>query len=154
MSGDKTQDFGHVDLVWKGGMSVVITKYLWPLITSLFVVLFGVTLLIWPFALHTNIRGWTPGTMSDFWTGLGVIVVGLFMAGGWYSHLHRELISRGIIRVHKPKPQEPAYARQPATPATNDDLDDKLRILAESVLNDLNAQLESKDRRRGGGPVA
>ena len=135
-------------------MSVVITKYLWPLVTSLFVVLFGVALLIWPFALHTNVRGWTPGTTSDFWTGLGVIVVGLLMAVGWYSHLRRELISRGIIHQHKPKPQEPAYVRQPAAPATNDDLDEKLRILAESVLNDLNAQLESKDRRRGGGPVA
>ncbi|MCL4495660.1 MAG: hypothetical protein M1294_12700 [Firmicutes bacterium] len=133
----------------------MITKYLWPLVTSLFIVLFGVTLLIWPFALHTNVGGWTRGTTSDFWTGLGVIVIGLLMVAAWYSALRNELIDRGIIEVRKPEPQAPAPIRQPSPGprASQEDLDEKLRVLAETVLRDLNAQLESKDRRRG-GPVA
>ncbi len=86
------------------------TKYLWPLVTSLFIILLGATLLILPFALHANVRGWSSGSTSDFWTGLGVIVVGLLMMLGWYAQLRRELINRGIIEIPQPNASSPNEA--------------------------------------------
>jgi len=137
------------------------TKYVWPLATSALVVLFGVALLIWPFALHTNVGGWTDATTSDFWSGLGVIVVGLLMLLGWLGGLQQELIRAGVIEVRRREPvAAPAAPPQGGMPqygapsAANSDLDQLLRPLAETVLRDLSAQLAAKEGRGGGGPVA
>ncbi|MCY0877665.1 MAG: hypothetical protein OWU84_01790 [Firmicutes bacterium] len=138
------------------------TKYVWPLATAALVVLAGVALLIWPFALHTNVGGWTSATTSDFWSGLGVIVVGLLMVMGWLTGLQQELVRAGVIEVRRREPATvPPQASAPqagmpgyGTPSANADLDQLLRPLAETVLRDLSAQLAAKEGRGGGGPVA
>lgn len=129
------------------------TKYLWPLATSVVVMLLGVLLLLWPFAVHTNVSGWTDATTTEFWTGIGVAVVGLIMLWGWYGGLRKELLEIGIIRP-RPKPQR-APEEPTATPeAPHDDLDRLLRPLAETVLRDLTEQLQQKEANRGGGNIA
>ncbi len=133
----------------------MLTKYVWPLITSVLVLLFGVALLVWPFALHTNQGGWSAGTTSDFWSGLGIIIIGILTGLGWYTALQQEMVRRGIIEIRREQPPSPPEPKKPApSPGKPDDMDIVVRQLAETVLRDLSTQLETKDRRRGGGPVA
>ncbi|MCL5116924.1 MAG: hypothetical protein M1272_07225 [Firmicutes bacterium] len=128
----------------------MVTKYVWPLASSALVVLFGAALLIWPFAVHTNVGGWTHATTTDFWSGVGTIVIGLLMFLGWYGGLKHELVQRGIVEVRRVEepPTPPA-----AVAAPSEDLDRLLRPLAESVLRDLTEQLAAKEGRSGGGSI-
>lgn len=126
------------------------TKYLWPVATSTLVALLGAALMIWPFAAHTNAGGWTHATTTDFWTGVGVVVIGVLMLLGWYGGLKQEMMARGLITVPEPEPEAAPTAPAPA----GEDLDRLLRPLAESVLRDLTQQLAAKDGRPGGGNIA
>lgn len=128
----------------------MVSKYVWPLVASLFMALFGAALLIWPFAIHTNTGGWTRATTTDFWSGVGIAVIGLISAFAWLSGLRQDLVARGLITV---RPRNPIPSPQPQQPVTDSeaDLDRLLRPLAETVLRDLTQQLASKDNRGNGG---
>lgn len=122
------------------------TKYVWPLATSGWVTLLGVALLILPFALHTNVHGWTDTTSTLFWSGVGVAVVGLLGVWGWFSGLRDEMVARGLVEKRAPSDDE----RPAAQPA--DDLDAMLRPLAETILRDLTTQMAAQQdaTSRGG----
>jgi hypothetical protein len=133
----------------------MVSKYVWPLVTSLFVALFGAALLIWPFAIHTNTGGWTHATTTDFWSGVGIAVIGLIGATAWFSGLRQELMARGLVAA-KPRNADPAPAPQQPVGNPEADLDRLLRPLAETVLRDLTQQLATKNNRgnSGGGTLS
>ncbi len=128
----------------------MVTKYLWSLTASLVIAILGAALMVWPFAVHANVGGWTRGTTIDFWSGIGLAVVGLLALAAWYGALKRELIEAGIIEV-RPRQPEPATPSAPTTATPDDDLDRLLRPLAETVLRDLSAQLKAKEQGTGTG---
>ena len=123
------------------------TKYLWPLVTSLILALAGAALIIWPFAAQTT-GGWTKGTTTDFWSGIGIAVIGLVGLAGWLGGLKRDLVQKGFVAPRLPSPRETPEA---LAPTTTDDLNRLLRPLAETVLRDLTAKLDSKPGRTDGG---
>lgn len=137
------------------------TKYVWPLATGALALLAGAFLIVWPFALHWNHGGgWTLATQVDVWSGVGVVVVSLVGLWGWYRGVQIELVERGIVRVPEPEgahatedQTEPAREALPYHPTTETDqnLEELLRPLAESVLRDLSQQLNRKDERRREG---
>lgn len=129
----------------------MVTKYVWPMATSAVVVVAGMALLIWPFALHTNVGGWTHATMSDFWSGIGLVVLGLISLMAWYGGLRKELVSLGVME-EKSKAVDASRPEEFSVPRGNDDnLDQLLRPLAETVLRDLTEQLAAKEGHRSGG---
>ncbi len=123
------------------------TKYVWPLATSALVTLMGFALMVLPFALHTNAGGWTHTTDTLFWSGVGVVVLGLLAIWGWFSGLSEEMRAQGLIKTPQPAKREETPAAPP-----EDNLDAMLRPLAETVLRDLTAQLAAKNEaaHRGG----
>ena len=123
------------------------TKYLWALASSALVVLLGASLIVWPFLVHTNLHGWNHATTTEFWSGVGVAVVGLLMLAGWYGGLRAALMELGIIAPRTSNAPEPVQA---APASADEDLDRLLRPLAETVLRDLTEQLAAKDQAGGG----
>lgn len=125
------------------------TKYVWPLLASLVIAILGAAMIVWPFAVHAQVGGWTRGTIVDFWSGIGIAVIGLLAFASWYSGLKKELVQRGAIEVRRPEPEAPPT---PATTPVNqeEDLDRLLRPLAETVLRDLTEQLAAKEGRTSG----
>ncbi|PSR22877.1 MAG: hypothetical protein C7B45_05265 [Sulfobacillus acidophilus] len=128
----------------------MVSKYVWPLVTSLFIALLGAALLIWPFAIHTNTGGWTHATTADFWSGVGIAVIGLISAATWFSGLRQDLIAQGLVAV-KQRQSVPAGESQQPVGQSDADLDRLLRPLAETVLQDLTRQLANKGNRSNGG---
>lgn len=125
------------------------TKYVWPLVTSLLIAVFGAVLMAWPFAMHANVGGWTRATTTDFWSGMGLALVGLLGVAGWYAGLRQELVRRGFVTIRRATPDAPV-ATAPE-PSHDEDLDRLLRPLAETVLRDLSTQLAAKEGRVTGG---
>ena len=126
-------------------------KYLWPIVTSGLALLAGVMVMILPFAMHVNLGGaWHTATYTDFWSGIGLIVVTLIMAGTWLWALRAELIRRGVIRLPKTAPKKSASQTDSSPspeshPRSDAEWDELLRPLAEAVLLDLSDQLNRKE---------
>jgi hypothetical protein len=129
-------------------------KYLWPIVTSGLILLAAVILMILPFAMHVNFGAtWRTATYTDFWSGIGLIVLTLIMAGSWLWALRLELVRRGIIRI----PERVSAQDKPSSgtdsslsdshPRNDSEWDDLLRPLAEAVLLDLSEQLNHKESR-------
>lgn len=74
----------------------MIRKFVGAVAASL-AVLGGLWLMIAPFALGTQPENadWTEPTISEFFTGLGVAVVGLAGVVSFAMALHEELVARG-----------------------------------------------------------
>ncbi len=126
----------------------MMTKYMWPLVSSALVAVLGAGVLIWPFVVHAGTTGpWTTAVLTDFWSGVGLTVVGLASLGAWYGGLKRDLVEKGLVKAPVAAPPDETPAAGPA----QDDLDRLLRPLAESVLRDLTEQLAEKQRRGDGG---
>lgn len=135
----------------------MVGKYLWPLATSALTTLFGAGVLIWPFIVHASHGSWTKATVTDFWSGVGLALVGLVAFGAWYGALKRDMVQKGLIEMPaKPEPSEASTPEASAPSGGDDDLDRLLRPLAESVLRDLTEQLEAKEQSHtsGGGSLA
>lgn len=110
--------------------------------------------MIWPWAIHTVHGSWTRGTSTDFWSGMGLALVGLAGFGGWYAGLRQELIQRSLVAPRQAAPANPPPADDVAAATPAEDLDRLLRPLAESVLQNLSEQLASKDARQSEGGVS
>ncbi len=124
------------------------TKYLWALATSALIVLLGASLTVWPFLVHTNLHGWSHATTAEFWSGIGLAVLGLLTWAGWYGGLRGALVEAGIMASRTPQAPEAVQSSAPAS--QDEDLDRLLRPLAETVLRDLTEQLRSKEHAGGG----
>ena len=81
----------------------------------------GLWLMIAPFALGTQPEhnDWTDPTTSEFFTGLGVAVVGLIGVAAFAAAIYEELVVRGLVAVRQkqaepePEPVGPAAERRP-----------------------------------------
>lgn len=135
-------------------------RYLWTLPAMAVAVLGGVALMVLPFGLHYSPSGsWNTATETSFWDGLGLVVLGLVGVGATVSALGQELAARGLAARRERERSAPAprpVAERPARPVAGDgasqDMDQMLRVLAESVLRDLAQQVQASEpsRRREG----
>ncbi|MFI6631344.1 hypothetical protein ACIBI7_20940 [Nonomuraea fuscirosea] len=114
-------------------------------------VLAGLWLMIAPFALGTQPEDadWTNATQSEFFTGLGVAVVGLVGAIAFVLAIREELVLRGLVqpRPRKAEPEpEPEPVPVPAPQTSSAELASLLAPLVEALREDL-----STGARPGGG---
>lgn len=120
-------------------------RYLWPLGAMMATVLAGVAVLVAPLALNLSAGGpWTTATESMFWSGVGVVVVGLLAVGAW----QRELTQAVADALPKPAPaEEPAQAAAPEEAVSAEERwEAELSRLAEAVLLDLKAEATNTKR--------
>jgi hypothetical protein len=114
-------------------------------------VLAGVAVLVAPFALHLNVGShWTKGTETMFWSGVGIVVVGLLALMVWQRDLN------GAVAEASPQPaveegleqgvEAPASGSQQKAPSAEEQWEADLAKLAEAVLQDLKAETEPPKR--------
>ncbi|MEW9555967.1 hypothetical protein [Nonomuraea sp. NPDC050783] len=101
----------------------------------------GLWLMIAPWALGSqpDNADWTDITTSEFWTGLGVAVVGLAGAISFALAIHEELVKRGLVVVKPRKVEQPEPEAAPAAPqASSAELASLLAPLVEALREDMN----------------
>jgi hypothetical protein len=118
-------------------------------------VLAGLWQMIAPFALGTQPENadWTDPTSSEFFTGLGLAVVGLAGMVAFVLAIHEELVARGLVvaRQRQVEP-EPEPEPEPAAPqASSAELASLLAPLVEALREDLNNAGEH--RKNGKAPL-
>lgn len=126
----------------------MIRKFVGAVAASL-ATLAGLWLMIAPFAVGTQSddAGWTDPTTSEFFTGLGVAVVGLLGVVAFALAIHEELVARGLIAVRQ-RVAEPEPEPVPAGPqASSAELATLLAPLVEALREDLN---NTGEHRRNG----
>ncbi|MDP4500373.1 hypothetical protein [Nonomuraea turcica] len=129
----------------------MIRKFVGAVAASL-AVLGGLWLMIAPFALGTQPENadWTDPTISEFFTGLGVAVVGLAGVVSFAMALREELVARGVVAV-RPRVAEPEPEAVPSTPqASSAELAALLAPLVEALREDLKT---GEHRRNGTAPL-
>lgn len=117
-------------------------------------VLAGLWLMIAPFALGTQPENadWTSATQSEFFSGLGVAVVGLIGAICFAAAIYEELVVRGLVEVRRRKAEpEPEPVPAPAPQASSAELASLLAPLVEALREDLSNSGEH--RRNGKAPL-
>ncbi|MEU0566524.1 hypothetical protein ABZ297_14170 [Nonomuraea sp. NPDC005983] len=117
----------------------------------------GLWLMIAPFALGTQPENadWTDPTISEFFTGLGVAVVGLVGVAAFVAAIHEELVARGLVTVRERRP-EPEPEPAPAAPQVSSaELAGLLAPLVEALREDLNnnAARTGEHRQNGTAPL-
>ncbi|TDD50833.1 hypothetical protein E1286_11550 [Nonomuraea terrae] len=117
-------------------------------------VLAGLWLMIAPFALGTQPEDadWTNATQTEFFTGLGVAVVGLVGVIAFVLAIHETLVVRGLV-VPKPKAEpEPEPEPVPVQPqASSAELATLLAPLVEALREDLNTPSRPGGEHRQNG---
>ncbi|PZG18810.1 hypothetical protein [Nonomuraea aridisoli] len=117
-------------------------------------VLAGLWLMIAPFALGTQPEDadWTDATTTEFFTGLGVAVVGLLGVIAFVLAIYETLVVRGLV-VPKPKAEpEPEPEPAPAPPqASSAELASLLAPLVEALREDLNTPSRPGGEHRQNG---
>ncbi|MEV0149309.1 MULTISPECIES: hypothetical protein [unclassified Nonomuraea] len=115
----------------------------------------GLWLMLAPFALGTQPSGddWTDATTTEFFTGLGVAVVGLAGAALFASAIRETLVERGLVTVRQRPEPEPEPEPVPAPPVASGvpqpssaELAALLAPLVEALRADLNADLATTER--------
>jgi hypothetical protein len=112
----------------------------------------GLWLMIAPFALGTQPANadWTDPTTTEFFTGLGVAVVGLAGVAAFAAAIHEDLVTRGLVTIRERKPEPAPEPIAVATPQTSSaELADLLAPLVEALREDLN----TPNRRNGSVPL-
>ncbi|MGP3934305.1 hypothetical protein [Nonomuraea sp. KM88] len=110
-------------------------------VTAALATLAGLWLMIAPFALGTQPEAgdWTDATRSEFFTGLGVAVVGLAGAIAFVLAIHADLVARGLVEVKQRAPEPaPEPVPAPAPQASSAELATLLAPLVEALREDLN----------------
>ncbi|MCK2214422.1 hypothetical protein MF672_011560 [Actinomadura sp. ATCC 31491] len=109
-------------------------------VASALALLAGLWLMIAPWALGTQPENadWTDPTTTEFWTGLGVAVVGLIGAVTFALAIYEDLVTRGLVVV-KPRKAEPEPEPVAAAPqASSAELATLLAPLVEALREDIN----------------
>ncbi|MFD1934839.1 MULTISPECIES: hypothetical protein [Nonomuraea] len=99
----------------------------------------GLWLMIAPFALGTQPEAddWIDATGTEFFTGLGVAVIGLVGVAAFAAAIHEDLVARGLVTVRQRAP-EPEPIAQPAPAGTSSaELATMLAPLVEALREDL-----------------
>ncbi|QYC37790.1 hypothetical protein Nocox_00770 [Nonomuraea coxensis DSM 45129] len=125
-------------------------------VASALAVLAGLWLMIAPWALGSQPENadWTGITTSQFWTGLGVAVVGLAGAISFALAIHEDLVARGLVVV-KPRRAEPEPEVVPAAPAqtSSAELATLLAPLVEALREDMNRTDRTGGEHRQNGRI-
>ncbi|NUP01441.1 MAG: hypothetical protein HOV96_37670 [Nonomuraea sp.] len=114
-------------------------------------ILAGLWLMIAPFALGTQPENadWTDPTTTEFFSGLGVAVLGLVGVIGFVLAIYEELVVRGLVTV-KQRP-EPEPEPVPAAPqASSAELASLLAPLVEALREDMNNPSRGGEHRQNG----
>ncbi|TDD24166.1 hypothetical protein [Nonomuraea diastatica] len=119
-------------------------------VTAALAALAGLWLMIAPFALGTQPEtgDWTDTTRSEFFTGLGVAVVGLAGAIAFGLAIHADLVARGLLEM---KQRVPEPVPVPAPQASSAELATLLAPLVEALREDLNNAPRSSGEHRPNG---
>ncbi|MFC4111612.1 hypothetical protein [Nonomuraea zeae] len=118
----------------------------------------GLWQMIAPFALGTQPEDadWVSATQSQFFTGLGLAVVGLAGAVAFVLAIHEELVARGLVVV-KPRrvEPEPEPVAAPAAQASSAELASLLAPLVEALREDMNkgGRTSGEHRQNGKAPL-
>lgn len=122
-------------------------------VTAALAAMAGLWLMIAPFALGTQPEDadWTNATQSEFFTGLGVAVVGVVAVIAFVSAIYEELVARGLV-VPKPRRVEPEPEPVPAAApqSSSAELATLLAPLVEALREDLNARNGGGEHRQNG----
>ncbi|NUR89773.1 MAG: hypothetical protein HOY71_37315 [Nonomuraea sp.] len=113
----------------------------------------GLWLMIAPFALGTQADGadWTDPTLSEFWTGLGVAVVGLIGIVAFVAAIYEDLLKRGlVVKRERPAPEPEAPAVVAPQGASSAELASLLAPLVEALREDMQNTGRSGDHRQNG----
>lgn len=121
------------------------TKYVVGGIGALLGVLGGLWLMLAPFALGYQPSGadWVDATKTDFWTGIGLILVSLIGLIMYILSLIGELRAHGIIEKRaKPKPQQMQSQERAGRPQGSQDnnIEQVLLPLVTAMLRDMQQQ--------------
>ncbi|WP_219471147.1 hypothetical protein [Nonomuraea rhizosphaerae] len=130
----------------------MIRKFVGAVVAAL-ALMAGLWLMIAPFALGTQPENadWTNPTTSEFFTGLGVAIVGLAGALAFAAAIHEELVVRGLVAVRQKKVAEPEPEPvAPAPQSSSAELATLLAPLVEALREDLNRPGE---HRQNGKPT-
>ncbi|NMP23451.1 hypothetical protein [Sulfobacillus harzensis] len=85
---------------------------------------------------HAN-GSWTLATKTDFWSGLGVLVVGLVSMALYQGGLRREMAAVGLVS-RRPRVEETEAVPEAAAPAASPAItDEQLLALVNSMVEDL-----------------
>ncbi|SDK75401.1 hypothetical protein [Nonomuraea jiangxiensis] len=103
-------------------------------------VMAGMWLMIAPFALGTQPENadWTDPTATEFFTGLGVAVVGLIGVICFVLAIYEELVVRGLVVVRQRQAEPEPEPAPPAPQASSAELASLLAPLVEALREDLN----------------
>jgi hypothetical protein len=128
----------HADPAVDAAPAPSITAPALGLIGAVVALLAGGWLMYSPWALGFTPDGadWTDPTLADFWTGFGLAVIALVVAGVLTAGLVGALRARGVLTARK-RPQAPVEA--PAGPPAaggGDELTALLRPLVEALSKD------------------
>lgn len=114
----------------------------------------GLWLMIAPFALGTQPEDadWTNATLTEFFTGLGVAVVGLAGAVAFALAIRETLVARGLVEPRrKPEPEpEPVVASVPPQ-VSSAELAGLLAPLVEALREDLHHGPRASGEHRHNG---
>ncbi|TYB45893.1 hypothetical protein FXF51_59720 [Nonomuraea sp. PA05] len=116
-------------------------------------VLAGLWLMIAPFALGTQPEDadWANATQSEFFTGLGVAVVGLVGAIAFVLAIQEELVVRGLIAPkQRPEPEPEPVPVAAAPQASSAELASLLAPLVEALREDLHQTSRTGEHRQNG----
>jgi|BEDMetMinimDraft_2_1075160.scaffolds.fasta_scaffold04500_2 hypothetical protein len=122
----------------------MLRKYLWALTSSGVLVMAGVALAASPFVLYQRPGAWSAATATSFWSGIGILALGILGGLGFAGELARQL---GALAPEAEGQRERATGRKPEDvrpiapkPVAEEiplDSDEVLRKLAAAVLRDL-----------------
>ncbi|MEU4231918.1 hypothetical protein AB0F17_47130 [Nonomuraea sp. NPDC026600] len=115
----------------------------------------GLWLTIAPFALGTQPENadWTDPTTSEFFTGLGVAVVGLIGVAAFVAAIHEQLVVRGLVAVRQKQAEPEPEPVAPAPQGSSAELASLLAPLVEALREDLNNAGRGGDHRQNGKPA-
>lgn len=121
-------------------------KYVVGAAGALLGALVGVWLMVAPFAMayQPEGAGWSDATLTDFWTGVALILVSVVGVASYSLGLVEELRARGIL------PRRNEHPPAPAPQASPDELERALMPLIGAMLRDM--QEEQQQRNRAGRP--
>ncbi len=115
-------------------------RYMWPLAALVAVVLAGVAVLIAPFALRLNPGGaWSAATSTMFWSGLGIIVVGLAALAAWQRELAQTVAAAFPDAAEDQASTSVNAAGAEEAPSPEAQWEAELARLTEAVIADLRA---------------
>lgn len=118
----------------------------------------GLWLMIAPFALGTQPEDadWTNATRTEFFTGLGVAVVGLAGAVAFALAIHETLVARGLVEPRrKPEPEPEPVAPPVPQQVSSAELAGLLAPLVEALREDLHHRPRTggEHRHNGAAPL-